>query len=338
MGRSEMIRRRLLAALGAAFMLAACNENPSVIGGQPTELTFSIFLTKDRASTEALWKPILKDLSEAAGIEVRPYFADPPEAQVEAMRRGEAQAGWYSAQLALGAVERADAEVLARPAGLDGDTTYRSVLITRKGRKLTLDDVLKCGRKLTFGIGDAQSASGALAPMTYLFTPSGVEPARCFKSVQAANHQANLLAVANGKLDVAANNTLNLQFAESDNRTLARRIEVIWTSPPLPTAAVVVRRDLDPALKEKIRQFFITYGTGTGPEAERQREVLRRLAWQGFRPADDPYLDPMREIVAGQALTEARRSGDKGRVAAAEANFEKVRAAAAQRRAADPDI
>lgn len=332
-----MMRRRLLAAL-AAVALAGCNERPSVIGAPSSELTFSIFLMKDRAATEGLWRPLLKDLSEAAGVEVKAYFPDPPEAQVDAMRRGEAQAGWYSAQLALGAVERADAEVLARPAGLDGDTTYRSMLIARKGRNIALRDVLKCGRKLSFGVGDAQSASGVLAPTTYLFTPRGLEPARCFKSVQAANHQANLLAVATGRLDVATNNSLNLQFAERDNPTLAERIEVIWTSPPLPTSAVVVRQDLDPALKEKVRQFFITYGTGAGPEAERQREVLRRLAWQGFRPADDTYLDPMREIVAGQALAEARRSGDKRRVAAAEANFEKVRAAAAQRRAAEPDI
>ena len=84
--------------------------------------------------------------------------------------------------------------------------------------------------------------------------------------------------------------------------------------------------------------LFITYGTGTGPEADRQREVLKKLAYGGFRPADDSYLDPIREMVAGEALADARRSGDKAKIAAAQAEFDKVQAAAAQRRAANPDV
>jgi phosphonate transport system substrate-binding protein len=174
--------------------------------------------------------------------------------------------------------------------------------------------------------------------MTYLFTPRGLEPSKCFKAVRAANHQANFFAVANGVVDVATNNSVGVVFAGRENPDLAAKVEVIWTSPPLPESSIVVRKDLDPALKEKVRQFFITYGTGTGPEADRQREVLKKLAYGGFRPADNGYLDPIREMVAGQALADARKSGDKAKIAAAQADFDKVQAAAAQRRAANPDV
>jgi len=139
-------------------------------------------------------------------------------------------------------------------------------------------------------------------------------------------------------LDAATNNTVGMVFYRRDAPRLVDRVEVIWTSPPLPESSILVRKDLDPALREKIRQFFLTYGTGTGPEADRQRQVLQRLAYSGFRAADDNYLDPVREMVAGQALAEAKRSGDKARIAAAEAEFQRVRAAVAQRRAANPDI
>jgi phosphonate transport system substrate-binding protein len=219
-----------------------------------------------------------------------------------------------------------------------GDATYKSVLIVRKGSKITLDDVLKCEKKLNFGIGDAESTSGTLAPLTYLFTPRAIEPAKCFKTVRSANHQANFMGVANGVLDVATNNTVGLVFYQRENPELAARVETIWTSPPLPESSILVRKDLDPALKEKIRQFFLTYGTGTGPQADKQREVLKGLAYGGFKPADDSYLDPIREMVAGQELADARRGGDKARIAAAQAKFDKVQAAAAQRRAANPDI
>lgn len=333
-----MIRRRLLAGLAAVVALAGCGQQESVTGPRSKELTFSILSAENQASMQPMWQPLLDDMSKSIGVPVKPYFASNYTALVEAMRFGQVQAGWFSARPALEAVNRADAEVLGRVIDAGGEATYRSVLIVRKGSKITLDDVLKCDRKLSFGIGDAQSTTGTLAPMTYLFTPRGIEPARCFKAVRAANHQANFFAVANGVVDVATNNTVGLLFAERENPALAAKVETIWTSPPLPESSVLVRKDLDPALKEKIRQFLITYGTGTGPEADRQREVLQKLAYGGFRPADDTYLDPIREMVAGEALADARKTGDKAKIAAAEAQFDKVRAAAAQRRAANPDV
>lgn len=333
-----MIRRRLLAALATVLALAGCGESPSLTGAPAGELTFSILKSEEQPAREALWRPLLADLSDALRVRVNASFATDYDAQVQAMRSGEAQAGWYVAPPALTAVDEAGAEVVARVIGAGGPDAYRSVLIVRKGRGLTLDDVLKCGRKLSFGIGDPASASGTLAPTTYLFAGRNIEPTRCFKTVRAANHQVNLFAVANGQVDVASNNTVGLEFARRETPALAQRVEVIWTSPPLPVSTILVRKDLDPAMKEKIRQFFITYGTGTGPVADRQRETLRRLAYSSFDPADDSYLDPMREMVAAQALADARKSGDKAKVAAARAHFEKVRAAAAQRRAADPDI
>ena len=54
----------------------------------------------------------------------------------------------------------------------------------------------------------------------------------------------------------------------------------IWRSPPLPESAILARKDLDPAIREKLRQFFLTYGTGTGPDADRQREVIIAEAYR----------------------------------------------------------
>lgn len=338
LGRSARLIRGLTLAAAAALALAACGDKPSLVGSRPDEINFAILSADAHASSPPLWEPLLADLSDAVGVKVKPFRASDEASIVEAMRSGQVQAGWFLARPALNAVERGGAEVLARTVDPSGEATYRSVLIVRKGRKIGLDDVLKCGRKYSLGVGAAESVSGTLAPTTYLFTPRGLEPSRCFKAVRAANHQANLLAVANGAVDVASNNTVGLSFARHENPALADRVEVIWVSPPLPESSILVRKDLDPSLKEKMRQFFITYGAGDGPEADRQREVLRKLAYGGFRPAPDTYLDPAREMAAGEAVAEARKSGDKAKVAAAEARFEKVRAAAAQRRAAEPDI
>lgn len=335
-----MIRRRFagLLALGLALALAACSQKPSTAGGAPKELTFSILSAENAQNMASYWQPLLDDMSAQIGIKVKPYFATNYTSLVEAMRFNQVQAGWFSADPALEAVRRADAEVLGRVVQAGGEGTYESVLIVKKGSGITLDKVLACGKRYTLGLGDAKSTSGTLAPMAYLFTPKGIDPATCFKTVRSANHQTNIISVANGVLDVATNNTIGLVFARREHPEVVDKLQVIWTSPPLPESAILVRKDLDPAVKEKIRQFFLTYGTGTGPQADRQRQILAKLTYGGFRPADESYLDPVREMEAAETLAEARKSGDKAKIAAAQKAFDELRASDAQKRAAHPDV
>ena len=334
-----MIRRSLIrAAVIAVLGLSACGQKEAgpAATATPGELTFSILSAENQASMAPLWQPLLDDLSAATGVKVKPFFASNYTALVEAMRFKQVQMGWFSASPALSAVKRADAEVVGRVVDAGGDATYKSVVIARKGSGVTLDKLFACDKTLSFGMGDAQSTSGTLAPLYYLFSPKGIEPSKCFKAVRSASHQANSFSVANGVLDAATNNSVGLIFFKREQPALADRLEVLWSSPPLPESSILVRKDLDPALKEKIRQFFIAYGTGTDAAAERQRKVLAGLTYGGFRPADNTYLDPIWEMEAAGALDEAKRSGDSKRIAEARAEFEKARAAAAKSRAEAP--
>jgi phosphonate transport system substrate-binding protein len=223
-------------------------------------------------------------------------------------------------------VDRAQGEVIARIVDPEGRDSYTSTLIVRKGSGITLDKVLACGKQYDFGIGDAQSTSGTLAPLTFLFNPRGIVPNQCFKTVRSASHQANAFAVATGVVDVATSNSVNTVFMRRENPQLASQIEDIWVSPPIPESGIVIREDLDPVLKEKLRSFFLTYGQGQGPEADRQRQVLAGLNYSMFRAADDSYLDPVREMVADQKLAEAKAKNDQAAVAAAEHELAALRA------------
>ena len=334
-----MIARRRLLGLTAlvALALAGCDVKAPQTKGETKAVTFSILSAESQQSMEPLWTPLLKDMEKQLGVPVKPFFASNYTALIEAMRFNQVQAGWFSALPALEATRRANAQVLGRVIDMGGLDSYTSVLIVKKGSRIGLDDVLKCGKRYSLGIGDAKSTSGTLAPMTYLFTPHEIVPTDCFKAVRAASHQTNTFSVANGVVDVATNNSVGLSFFAREQPELSKRIEVIWRSPPLPESSIVARKDLDPAIREKMRQFFLTYGVGEGPEAERQRQVLKRLEYGGFRPADDSYLDPVREMEAGQALADARRSGDAKKIAEAQKTFDDVRLQANRRRAVDPD-
>jgi phosphonate transport system substrate-binding protein len=172
--------------------------------------------------------------------------------------------------------------------------------------------------------------------MAYVFVPHGIEPADCFKTVKSASHQANFLGVANGLLDVATNNTVGMVFYARENPELAKKVQVIWTSPELPESSIVVRKDLDPAVKEKIRQFFLSYGQAPGAEGDRQRKELKVLTYTAFAPADNSYLDPVRQMEAATDLAEAKHSGDKAKIAAAQKTFDALQAELAAKNPASP--
>src|SRR5690606_34902159 len=108
-------------------------------------------------------------------------------------------------------VDRADGEVFAQTVSSTGEPGYWSLILVPKDSKLnSVDDLLKCDKTLNFGLGDPNSTSGYLVPMTFIFGANHVDPKNCFKNVTNANHETNAMAVANGQVDAASNNTESL--------------------------------------------------------------------------------------------------------------------------------
>lgn len=308
-----MSRLRSLAAgilAGAALLLSglapavAQTEQPR----QPDKLVFSILSAEGQANSGPLWQPLLDDLERAIGVPVEPVFGSNYSVLVEAMRADQAQIGWFSALPAVQAIDRAGAEVVARTVDVEGKDSYVSSLIVKRGSGITIEDVAACGKKYTFGIGDAQSTSGTLAPLTYFFSPRNIDPTACFSTVRSASHQGNSFAVANGQVDIATSNSVNTVFLTRQNPEVARQIEVIWESPPIPESGILVRGNLPAELKARIREFFVNYGQGFGPDADRQKAVMDRLNYSQFRAADNSYLNPIRVMKADQARRENRPS------------------------------
>lgn len=302
----------LLAALAvvvsALTTAPAWAQSEQTTPQRPAKLVFTILSAEGQADTGPLWDPLLRDLERAVGVPIEPVFATNYSVLVEAMRANQAQIGWFSALPAVQAIDRSNAQVIARIVDPEGRDSYQSQLIVKKGSGITIDDVVRCDRSLDFGIGDAQSTSGTLAPMTYFFSPRNINPSECFATVRSANHQANSFAIANGQVDVATSNSVNIVFLRRQNPHIADQIETIWESPPIPESGILVRRDLPDDLKAKLQEFFVTYGQGIGPDAARQRQVLEGLNYSQFRAADDSYLNPIREMKADQARREGHAS------------------------------
>ena len=320
------MNRRLIPLL-AVLALAACSK-PAPQAQARKELVFSIVSTEGTQTQMQEWGPFLKDMQVATGLTVTPFFGSNYSALVEAMRFKQSDLGWFTNQSGLEAVRRAGGEVFARTTHPNGHDGYQGVIIVRKGSGITLEKLLACGKALDFGMGDAKSTSGTLAPNTYLFGPRGIDPTTCFKTVRSASAEANLYAVGSGVLPAATDNTRSMDRLGVIGTPQARKtldsLQVIWTSPTIPEDPMIWRADLDAGAKARISKFFFSYGVGDTEEARRQRAILGRIQTGAFKHADNTHLLPVREMEATGALVAAKGKGDQAAMATAQASLDQV--------------
>ncbi|MGB3900493.1 MAG: phosphonate ABC transporter substrate-binding protein [Mesorhizobium sp.] len=297
------------------------------------EINFGIISTESQQNLKPKWDPLLADFAKATGLDVKPFFASDYAGVIEGMRFGKVQMAWYGNKSAMEAVDRADGEVFVQTVPVSGEPGYYSLILAPKDSKLTsVDDLLKCDKSLNFGLGDPNSTSGYLVPMTFVFSANKVDPKTCFKNVTNANHETNAMAVANGQVDAAANNTENLELIERNQPAAFEKIKVIWKSPLIPSDPVVWRKDLSEETKAKIKDFFLTYGTDQSKgDVAHEKEVLAGLEWAPFRASSDDQLLPIRvmeltkkiaQIEADASLTDVDRKAKIEPLEAQKAEYE----------------
>jgi phosphonate transport system substrate-binding protein len=304
-----VISRRLLTVLALAGMaLVACGRAPQDEAERGV-IRFSLLSPEPETTLDKAWAPIVTDMEASTGLTVKLQVVTDGPDLVSALRHHATDFGLFSNQAGLEAVRGADGEVFARPAPVEGSDGDHAVLVVAAKSRVTLDRVLKCDHALTLGAGETRSTAASLAPETYLFAPRGLRPAKCFRQIRQAPQDANLQALAAGQVDVVATSADRLALARRNIRPLGA-VREIWRSPPLPENPLIWRKDLDPAIKEKLRQFFLTYGQAGAT----QRARLASAGVGGFLPADNSHLLPTREMEATHVWLEAEAGGDKAKI------------------------
>lgn len=294
----------IVKTLGAAALSLAVAA--PAVAQEVSEINFGIISTESQQNLKRQWEPFLEDMEKATGLEVNAFFASDYAGIIEGMRFDKVQVAWYGNKSAMEAVDRADGEIFVQTVDGSGNPGYWSLILTQKDSELnSLEDLLKCDGSLNFGIGDPNSTSGFLVPTTFVFAANGVDPKECFKTVRNANHETNALAVANGQVDAATNNTENLARIEENNPKAFENIKIIWKSPLIPSDPIVWRKDLPQDVKDNIKNFFLTYGTSeTAGDLAHEQAVLEGLAWAPFRESSDAQLLPIRVLEISKNIAQ----------------------------------
>jgi phosphonate transport system substrate-binding protein len=271
------------------------------------EISFGIIATDSASTQRERWEPFFRDMEKKTGLTVKSFYAPDYAGVIEAMRFNKIQVAWYGNKSAMEAVDRANGEVFAQVMYADGTYGYHGLLIAHKDSPYnTVEDVLKNGKQINFSIGDPNSTSGFLIPTFYVFAKNGVDHRSAFKTVRNASHGANIQAVLAKQVDVATNNTEDMGKLEATKPELYSQLKVLWKSPLIPSDPFVWRKDLDPAVKAKLKSFVLGYAK-TDPQEQAILKVIYNYG--GFRDSNNDQLIPIRQLELFR--DRAKASGDE---------------------------
>ncbi|MCX9082647.1 MAG: phosphate/phosphite/phosphonate ABC transporter substrate-binding protein [Candidatus Methanoperedens sp.] len=185
-------------------------------------------------------------------------------------------------------------KILVAPV-INGNTTYRSYIIVRNNSNYTnLSDL----RDKKFAFSDPLSNSGKLYPTYRLYlmneTPGSffdVDEQGKNNSFFTYSHDNSIIAVAEKIADGAAVDSLVYDYMKETNPEIIAKTRIIEISPPFGIPPIVVSKDINPFLEEKLRNIFLNMD-----KDEEGREVLARVKIEKFVNLGNNAYDSIREM------------------------------------------
>lgn len=220
------------------------------------ELVYMIVPDTDATTEAKKFQPMLDYLSKRIGVPVRLKQAGPCEDTTEGQRTGRVHIASYcgAATFARAYLSGVKVEPFAMDINADGTKGYQSVFFVKKNSPYHSIRDLN-GKVL--GLGREDSTSGDLEPR-YMLSQLGVTPEEFFKRVvYTGSHEDNIVALRDGKVDVAA--------AADDapariSKSLATQFRSILSSEILPNPPLAYLSDMPEELKSVIRNAFLEIG------------------------------------------------------------------------------
>ncbi len=178
-------------------------------------------------------------------------------------------------------------ELLVAPEAY-GECVYYSYIIVHKDSPINNLEGL---RGKDFAFTDPMSNSGKLAP-TYMLGMINETPESFFnKFIFTKSHDRSIKVVAEGIVEGAAVDSLIWEYAQRINPEFSSQTKIIKKSPPYGIPPVVVKAEMDPVLKQKLKDIFLS--AHDTPEG---REILKGMMIDRFVEIEDGAYDSIRDM------------------------------------------
>lgn len=153
------------------------------------------------------------------------------------------------------AIDKLGVYPIARPVNLDNSSTYHGVIFVRKDSGIRSVQAMK-GKKIAFV--DKATTAGYIFPLA-LLRENGVKDIKPFFSEYffTGSHDAAIVAVLDKKADIGAVKNSMFDRVRKENPRIDEEILILAESPSVPSNGLCVRKDLDAALKNRLKDALL---------------------------------------------------------------------------------
>lgn len=252
----------------------------------PKKLVMGVVPTESSSHQTERWDGLVSYLSKKLGIPVELQNASDYAGVITAMQFKHVDIAYFGPKSYVEASARANAECFVVELGPEGTPGYHGLIISKKGSGIkTLEDA----KGKVWAFVDPNSTSGTLVPTIYLVKERKIDPATYFSKVlYSGTHEASMLSIKTGKVDIASTNDLDMLRGEGKMWNKDKDFQIVWTSPLIPGSPMAWRKDLPESLKKALREAFLEY---------KDKEGLAKLKIGGYVAAYDSTYAPTREQI-----------------------------------------
>ena len=262
MARSQIARLIGAAALMALLPVAASADD--FIGGWQKKfpvVKYGVIPVETQSNTMKGMDDFIKHAEKETGVKWELYTATDYSGVMNALIAGQIHVAWLSgfSYCQTHMDSKGGVEALVAAQEPDGSMGYSAVIVVKADSPYKTFEDLK-GKVVART--DPLSGSGYLIP-TAAFRQMGKPVDEYFKSPLSGGHPQGVLGVLKGTYDgtftwTSKNDNIG-NLRQMMNRGLLKRedIRVIWTSPPLPSPPIVIRKDLPLEMRADIEKLFV---------------------------------------------------------------------------------
>ncbi len=300
------IRTLAVAALSAALLpLSAAHAQWQK---KYPVVKYGVIPVETQTSTTKTMDAFLKHAEKVTGAKWELYQATDYSGVMNALIAGQINLAWLSgfSYCQTFADSKGGVEPLVAAAAVDGSMGYNAVVVVKSDSPYkTIDDL----KGKIVARTDPLSGSGYLIP-TAAFRAMGKPVDEYFKSPLSGGHVQSVLGVLKGTYDAAFTWTSKGDgfgnIRQMMNQGLLKRedIRIIWTSDPLPSPPVVIRKDIPADMRADMLKLF----TGLKDVDMHLAEAVAQGKTTGIVPVQHKDYGLMCQAAADERESRRRRA------------------------------
>ncbi len=244
----------------------------------------NIFKQKER------FKPLGEYLSKKAGIDISFTVLSRYGNILERFEEEKMDGAFFGSFTGAVAINRLGVVPLARPVNPDNTSTYNGYIFVRKDSNIKNVGDMK-GKKMAFV--ERATTAGYVFPLAYLREKGIASPEDFFSEYFfAGSHDAVIDAVLKGRADIGAAKHSVFDGLKKENSRIEKELLIIAQSPPVPSNALCVRKDLDNDTRKRLRDALLNIHDD--PEGQ---AVLRKFGALKFIETDTRDYEAVHKLA-----------------------------------------